>query len=432
MTFADREFGEKPNPSDNVVQIPTSTEIASYGHRLEDHALYGLPGEFVRMILPHTEADPAALLVSLLVGFGSIIGRNAFFQVEGTKHYGNLFAVLVGGSSTGRKGTSWGRVREVLGLTYPEWLGRIQSGLSSGEGLITAASSPENGKGDPRVLVIQPEFASTLAVMGRQGNILSPIIRESWDSGSLQTMVRQNPLRVDGAHVSIIGHITQEELRRNLNSTEAANGFANRFLWIRSGRSKYLPDGGCLADSEIAEFAGKLRPPVAFARQTLQLQRDSGARDLWHYVYRELSDGASALVGAVTSRAAAQVLRLSVLYALMDSSPLIRVEHLEAALAVWHYAEKSAEWIFGSAVGDPVADSILQMLRAKPIGMSRSEISAAFSRNQTAGRIDQALQSLVALGLAFATPQPTGGRTAEIWKAIPAETKNTKKVEIFR
>jgi hypothetical protein len=116
----------------------------------------------------------------------------------------------------------------------------------------------------------------------------------------------------------------------------------------------------------------------------------------------------------------------------MDSSPLIRVEHLEAALAVWHYAEKSAEWIFGSAVGDPVADSILQMLRAKPIGMSRSEISAAFSRNQTAGRIDQALQSLVALGLAFATPQPTGGRTAEIWKAIPAETKNTKKVEIFR
>jgi len=427
MTFASREFGEKPNPSENVVQIPTRAEIASYGHGLEGHALYGLPGEFVRLISPQTEADPAALLVNLLVGFGSIIGRSAFFQVEGTKHHGNLFAVLVGGSSTGRKGTSWSRVKEVLGLIDPEWAkGRIYSGLSSGEGLIKAASPPESGKGDPRVLVIQPEFASTLAVMGRQGNILSPIIRESWDSGSLQTMVKQDPLRVDGAHVSIIGHITQEELRRNLNSTEAANGFANRFLWIRSERSKYLPDGGYLADSEIENFARKLQTPVEFARRTLQLQRDSGARDLWHHVYRELSDGTSALVGAVTSRATAQVLRLSVLYALMDSSSVIRVEHLEAALAVWYYAAESAEWIFGSAVGDPVADSILRMLRAKPSGMSRSEISEALSHNHTSNRIGRALQSLVTLQLAFPHPQSTGGRTAEIWKVVPADTKNTK------
>jgi hypothetical protein len=436
MTIASEILNEESTVRNNVVQIPTPSEIATYGHRLDARALYGQAREFVQMILPHTEADPAALLANFLVGFGSIIGRNAFFKVESTKHYGNLFLVLVGESSNGRKGTSWNRVKEVLALIDPEWAGlRIHSGLSSGEGLIMAVSDSEESKVDPRLLVYQPEFASTLAVMARQGNNLSPIIRESWDSGSLQTMVKQSPLRAEGAHVSMIGHITREELRRNLNNTETGNGFANRFLWIRSERSKYLPDGGSLPESEIVNFANRLRPAVEFARQTFQLQRDPDARILWHTRYEELSNGPSGLVGAVTSRAVAQVLRLSMLYALLDCSPEIREEHLKAALAFWDYAAKSAEWVFGSRLGDPVADKILEALRTRPSGMPRTEISALFSRNHSALRIDQALESLADRGLAFSTPHPTGGRNVVVWEVTPVDTKNTKdtnKLEIIR
>jgi hypothetical protein len=35
---------------------------------------------------------------------------------------------------------------------------------------------------------------------------------------------------------------------------------------------------------------------------------------------------------------AARPVRLAMLYALLDCSPAIRVEHLDAALAFWHYA----------------------------------------------------------------------------------------------
>ncbi len=81
-----------------------------------------LAGAVVRVIEPHSEADPVALLFQFLIGFGSLIGRRAHFTVEATKHYTNEFLVLVGETSKARKGTSWG-VRE---LFLELWLaGRI-------------------------------------------------------------------------------------------------------------------------------------------------------------------------------------------------------------------------------------------------------------------------------------------------------------------
>jgi hypothetical protein len=41
----------------------------------------------------------------------------------------------------------------------------------------------------------------------------------------------------------LVGHITRDELSRELTDTSAANGFANRILWACARRSKLLPDG---------------------------------------------------------------------------------------------------------------------------------------------------------------------------------------------
>jgi len=41
---------------------------------LNSAAFYGLAGDIVRTIEPHTEADPAALLVQALVTFGNAAG----------------------------------------------------------------------------------------------------------------------------------------------------------------------------------------------------------------------------------------------------------------------------------------------------------------------------------------------------------------------
>ena len=100
---------------------------------LAPEAYHGVAGEIVQMIEPNTEADPAAILLQTLVAFGAFVGRMPHVRVEGDRHFANLFLVVVGGTSKGRKGTSWGRVRQIFERTGG-WKPTV-SGLSSGEGL---------------------------------------------------------------------------------------------------------------------------------------------------------------------------------------------------------------------------------------------------------------------------------------------------------
>src|SRR5262249_60940859 len=97
----------------------------------------GRPGEYFPPPAPHPEADPAGILLQLLVAVGNVIGRTAHFAVEGDVHHLNEYLVLIGQTAKGRKGVSWGRVRSALHPADPQWADtRILGGLSSGEGLI--------------------------------------------------------------------------------------------------------------------------------------------------------------------------------------------------------------------------------------------------------------------------------------------------------
>jgi hypothetical protein len=162
---------------------------------------------------------------------------------------------------------------------------------------------------------------------------------------------------------------------------------------------------------------------IRFARDVGEMKRTSEARSLWHEVYPALSDGSPGLFGSVISRAEAQVLRLSMLYALLDCSAEIRREHLAAALAVWRYAEDSCRYIFGDTLGDPIADEILRILRAGPEGVTRAEIHGYFGRNLAEAQMTRALKLLLENGLATFRREQTGGRPAERWFAATAERK---------
>jgi hypothetical protein len=255
-------------------------------------------------------------------------------------------------------------------------------------------------------------------VIAREKNTLSAIIRQAWDTGTLRTLTKNAPAHATNSHISIIGHITRDELRRGVTETDMANGVANRFLWVCGRRSKCLPDGGELHKVNTAPLTNRITAAAAFACGVEAVSRDTEARNLWHEIYPSLSQGKTGLLGAVTSRAEAQVMRLATIYALLDESELIRVEHLQAALALWDYCERSAKYIFGSALGDPTADDILKALRDNPKGMDRTGIREYFSRNKSSDEIGNALQTLLEGGLARREKQETTGRPREVWFAL--------------
>jgi hypothetical protein len=409
---------------------------------LQPEAFHGPAGDVVRIIGPHSEADPAALLVQFLAGFGSIAGRSAYFVTDGAQQFANFNVLIVGQTAKGRKGTSWSQSRRVLEMVDPQWRKeRNVTGLSSGEGLIWAVRdairehSPIREKGritgyqdieadpgisDKRLLAFEAEFARVLRVSEREANTLTAVIREAFDSGDLNVLTKKQSARATGAHISIIGQITRDELRCLLTDTAIAGGFANRFAMVCSRRSKLLPEGGHLAEANFSQVIATLREAAKSAARIGQMRRDEAARAIWREVYGELSEGKPGMLGAVTSRADTLTVRLSMVYALLDSSAFIRKEHLLAALAVWRYSADSARFIFGDAVGNETADEIRRQLRNRPDGMTRTEIRDLFKRNKKVMEINLALDVLQEHGMARVVREgpESAGRPPERWYAL--------------
>jgi hypothetical protein len=175
---------------------------------------------------------------------------------------------------------------------------------------------------------------------------------------------------------------------------------------------------GTLTDSEILQLGERFKAVVDRAKPVGRISMTDKARSMWAAVYSELSAAKPGLLGAIIARAEAQTIRLALIYELLDGSDQIDLSHLEAALAVWEYCELSATHVFGNLIGDPVADEILRALRSSCDGLTRNAIRDLFSRHQSSGRIEAALQVLLTAGRARPATMETGGRPVELWSAI--------------
>lgn len=402
--------------------VSSLTSLSSQPHDLpvlDDSALYGLAGDVVRTLDPETEADPAGVLVSFLAAFGAILGSGPHAQANGARHPARIYPILVGATSGGRKGTAWSTTKLLLNDVDPDFMrNRVMGGFGSGEAVVDEVMDFEPKEGeqprsvDKRLLVYEPELARLLRVGARDGSTLSPLLRAAWDGEQLAVRSRAKKAVANDAHITVVGHITADELRKHLAEVEVANGFANRFLYAVVSRSKLLPEGGNVTGAMLTPLVSHVRHALEEGRRTYLLTRDEPARELWRDLYyRMANDDRDGLVGAVTARAEAQVLRLSVIYALLDASSTIHVRHLQAAWAVWRYAEASARHIFGDALGDPIADRLYGAIRgAGDAGLDATEQHAALGRHVSARQLNEARASLVRRELIEEARQGTGGR----------------------
>jgi len=401
---------------------------------LAPEAYHGLAGRIVEAIEPYSEADPVAILGHVLVAIGNIVGRGPHALVEKTEHTAGEFIAFVGDTAKGRKGQAWSTPKWMFTQVDEAWArARVKSGLSSGEGLIFNVRDArwgvdrkgqpvleDEGEADKRLLVFEPELATVLRRMHGETNSLSGVLREGWETGHLSTLTKNSPLRASGAHISILAHTTREELIASLAETERVNGFANRFIYLLVRRSKCLPDPAPIPDPLLAPLIAELQAVAATQAAHRLVVRDEEARGLWKAVYPKLSEGEPGLLGAILARAEAHVLRLSLLYAVLDCAPTIQAEHLQAALALWDYADASARRIFGGRLGISMADTILIALRQRG-AMTRTQVNNLFKRNKTEAEIEAVLSLLLEQRKAKqSTCPPEGGvgRPVEVWEVV--------------
>jgi len=396
---------------------------------LHADALQGIPGKIVDAVLPHTEAHPAAVLVQVLARFGALAGGSLHVRADNRRHPARIYPLIVGKTSDGAKGTS-DQVAAALSaaaerMSSSPWPMRQLSGLSSGEGLIEAVRDPngddpsakgfDEGITDKRLLVIESEFTSMLAVMERQGSTLPRVVREAWDGDVLRTMSRHSPLAATGAHIVIIGHVTPGELRIRLKEAQLVGGTMNRFLPVASRRTKLRPDGGNIPEEILDEFGAHLAGSLDHGWSASRIERTGAADRLWRAQYphlrRSRPDGQ---VASMLARGVPQVLRLSLVYALADGSGVIDEPHLRAALALWTYAEDTAEWMFGTEVDTGEVEDLVAFIAAGGTrGRTRTEISSGhFQRHRKADEIEAMLTPLIKDGRVHQVTDQTAGRPA--------------------
>ena len=225
---------------------------------------------------------------------------------------------------------------------------------------------------------------------------------------------KQSPLTASDTHIALIGDITIDELKREITTTALVNGFVNRFLIGVVGRSKVLPDPPALSPATIASLGQALEERARRGSMVGLMRRDAEATELWKAVYTALTAERPGILDHVLARAEAHVLRLSLIYSLLDGSDVVTAKHLQSALALWDYCERSATYIFGSSSGTSLSDKLLDLLEAG--SMHRTAISEALGKNVPKYRIDEALGLLSGQGLVESTDEPTGGRPREVWQ----------------
>jgi len=398
--------------------------------KLGEAAYHGFVGEFIRAVSPYTEATDAALLGHLLPAVGSIIGPGPYVW-GGDEQPARVNTVLPGPTSTGRKGTAKAINKKLLRAVDAKFCDeQCVGGMSSGEGVIQKVSDRHSKDKDgneqiemveKRLLVVEPEFSRVLLQSQRLGNILSQVLRESYDSGNLNVLTR-NPLSAINAHICIVGHITVEELRKRLTETEMANGFANRFLWLYTESEKELPDAKPLPILLISRFAQRLSKIIIFSQKQLRIEKDEQATELFNSVYGHLRSAKPGLQGSMLARGESIVLRVALIYALLDESKIIRREHIEAALAVWEYNVQTVKLIFGdSEVGDSLQEHLYKLLAAGPLtatefhshtNKSATEIKAALTYLESIGRVQQVKVS-----------HKGAGRPAVQWQRVATDSR---------
>jgi hypothetical protein len=189
-----------------------------------------------------------------------------------------------------------------------------------------------------------------------------------------------------------------------------------------------LPHGGNVHFPALFALAEKIKAAAIRAQtQVVEMKWSLEAHTHWGTVYSKLTSDED---GKLVSRGAPIVVRLAMIYALLDPVTYlhgvpfgecheIRIEHLKAALEVWRYCKDSAIYIFGDARFATLANSIMDKVKAAgQAGMTQTQINESFSKNKSASDLQRALTLLKSKGFIKCFDQPTIGRPVTIWLAV--------------
>lgn len=331
------------NGADLVLHEPPTTEPpTAEPPRLPNVVMRGLVGVYLRIMAPCTEAPLAFHFAVFITIAGLFFGRRAYV-FQGMPIYPNFFSLLVAPTGKARKSTAQnlGRDHLVRYLFPPSNEFYLVSGAGSGEGLLERVADLD-GRGGRKLLFMANEFSTLLRKM-RQGDRSSTVeqfLIDAADAASPMTLTtRKNAVVATNALVAMTAATTEAALDRDLDRTLIETGLLNRVLFFTGPPGPRNPR----PPEPDADQLQDLRNELVLLQTTGpkgRIEWASSAQVLWDDWYRELGnrkyDDPSA--EEATARVEQHAARLALLYAMLDGASELRLEHVEAGVAVAEYS----------------------------------------------------------------------------------------------
>ena len=341
--------------------MPVQSELKGveiFSLDLPESVWRGVIGDYRKMLATTTEASDAYHLFTFLACVGSVIGRQAYITY-GNPIYCNLYVCLVGKTGQDRKSTALRHAERTLRCVDECW--RVLRGLSSAEGLLAQIADPwqkenrkgevvdQGGTGDKRLMVWLGELSSLLrkAKQERVSNIV-PIMTEAFDCPpDLHLPTKADPITVTEPYISLVAASTPSWLE-DLQDRDVLGGFANRFAFVLGEAKAPIPFPDAPDVQLRDQIVSHIKEVMEWLAEPVEITLTESARDLWREYYTRWHSltWSDEIMSAMVQRVPDMVLKISLLFAVLEKRMQIDAETLTAGIDAGGYLAASMQRIF--------------------------------------------------------------------------------------
>lgn len=375
---------------------------------IPEDAWAGLFKDYRMMVGETTEASDSFHYAIFCQVLGITLGRKVHVY-HSTPLYPNFYIALVGRSGLARKDSATSRGMKLLNrLHYQENDGantpevRVVSGIRSYEGLLDEL----NGNNKIRLIRVA-ELLSLLSKSKQDASSnIVPQLTELYDCPDwVNPPIKGSNIQAKRPFVSILAGTTQSWLNASLTLSHVYGGFANRWMYF-TGASKgpkpSPPKVDPAAEDWLIKEINDIREWTKTINNGGEIRPDDTAVKCFHSYYNDYYTRCSVdgLFSTLIVRVQDFVWKLSLLYAIMERSTVIKGEHLERAILVGNYLEASVLNVFhnfATTKSKQEEEKFIQYMQSVDRPVSKRELYRAMSIS--AKELDNIMEHLVKIGI---------------------------------
>jgi hypothetical protein len=354
-----------------------------------------------------------------------VINRTSHIYWGADKIYPNLWTMIVGQTGRARKSSTIRKGQRIVSEIIPQ--SQTLYSLSTWEGLLSAMmpDMEDDSKKNNLTIICMSEFDALLK-KSRQEAIahLIPNLCDIYDCpDEVRNTTKGTPLKVIKPYLCILAGIQPDIIEKSFQSGDVHGGFAGRFMYVYDTCDKEIAIPKWDKEKEYQAILTKLNRIADICVDDNEIKIDPDCDNLWTAFYHEYRNpnGHSPLLFQLNDRMQNHVLKLAMIFAILEGKKEIGYLHMQDAINIGYWLMDNNKRLFGMIGKTLHSKTEQQIIDAIRAGKTNSrELFQKFGGNVSSRDLQYALEGLIKMGVVIekmkANPRGRATRNLELAK----------------